>query len=148
MQNTLTINAVNTIYIDAAATNETVKTFVDNLVRQKEKLDEPLFEVFAGIILNGNAIENLKKLKAGCCEALYRAYAARYRLRLEELYSMPDFAAAISHYAGERGLYSRILCSDDFDPLDRLCLGTHNRNLLWAEVLYSMSDEVLQSVLI
>ena len=147
MNETITISAARTIDFESLTDSNTAKTFVLSWVRPKPIVDKPLYKLFTGMLFSGDAAYNLRQLKKGCCENLFRAYAAKTGLDIKILYNTPAFAAAINHYAGTKDLYTNLLYCDDFDPVDRLCLDSNNRGLLLAEVLCSLTDELVSETL-
>ena len=144
MIKTLTINAADTIENNYFTDSKTAKTFLTDWVRPKEIIDRPVYRMYAGMVSLGDTADNLRQLKAGCCEALFKAYALKTGLNMKKLYDSPGFAAAISHYAGIKNLYPLLLNSDEYDPLDRFFLKDNNRSLLLAEVLYSLTSEFIE----
>ena len=147
MNMTLTISAARTIDFETLTDSNTAKTFVLGWVRPKAIIDKPLYKLFAAMLFSGDTAYNLRQLKKGCYEKLFQDYAAKTRLDIKELYNTPAFAAAINHYAGEKDLYINLMHCDDFDPVDRLCLDSNNRSLLLAEVLCSLTDELVSETL-
>ena len=143
MNYSVAISMADTTNIDNLKDNETARTFVDNWVRLGDSIDKPLYGLFGDILCLGDAAKNLRQLKKGCFEALFQSYALKTGLSLSRLYESPALSAAINHYAGTRNLYTQLVNSDDFDPIDRLCLSKNNRSLLLAEVFCSLGGELI-----